>query len=187
MTGSVDSFMGLGAAAVLRPIGIDELADVRYLHELSVKRLAASHLSEGEVAAFIDYLRSADYTDRLAAIAAAGKLTGACLGGALAGTVGWQPANDGGDVARLVAVFVSPLYSGMGLARRLVLHGEAEASRAGFRTFAIRSPVGSAGFFIGLGYDIASSGAWPIGSGVSLPVSFMRKRVPGVVARLPRK
>ena len=90
MTQSLDSPKSLDAAASLRPISIDELADVRYLHELSVKRLAASHLSEREVAAFVAYLRSAEYTDRLTPIAAAGKLTGAYLDGALAGTAGWQ-------------------------------------------------------------------------------------------------
>jgi GNAT superfamily N-acetyltransferase len=187
MTGSLDSSRGLAAGVALRLAAIDELADIRYLHELSVKRLAASHLSEREVAAFIAYIRSSEYTDRLALIAAAGRLTGAYLNGALAGTAGWQPANDGGDVARLVAVFVSPLYAGIGLARRLVQHTENEASKAGFRTFAIRTPVGAVGCFIALGYAVASSGAWQIGSGISLPVSFMRKTEPASLVSLRLK
>jgi GNAT superfamily N-acetyltransferase len=175
MSESLDNSAGLCAASVLRPLGIDELADVRYLHELSVKRLAASHLSDREVAAFTGYLRSSEYSERMAPIAMAGMLTGAYVDSALAGTAGWQPANDGGDVARLLAVFVSPHYAGVGLAPRVVRHVEAEALKAGYRSFAIRTPVGSVGFFLSLGYDIASSGAWPIGPDVSLPVSFMRK------------
>ena len=79
------------------------------------------------------------------------------------------------SVARLVGVFISPLYARLGIGRRLVAAVEVQARRAGFTTFTIRAPLGASPFFERVGYEVASHGVWPITREVALPVAFLRK------------
>ncbi len=161
-----------------RAVTVDELSDVRYLHALSVKRLTASHLSEAEVAAFSSHVYSPSYASRLGDVASAGRLLGVFIEGELVATAGWIPANDAGAVARLMAIFVSPLYAGLGLGRLIVEAAESKACQAGFNAFTVRVPVNAIDFFTSLGYQTASNGVWSLGNGVDLPVAFMRRQQP---------
>lgn len=172
---STDLDSPLLAAVQLRPVTIDELSNVRHLHALAIRRLAASHLSEAEIEAFTQHVYSEAYSARLSDVVYAKRLTAALLAGELVATAGWIPANDAGAVARLMAVFVSPLYAGQGIARRIVTAVEDDARQAGFAAFTIRSPVGATGFFGVLGYEVASHGVWPLTRETALPVAFMRK------------
>ena len=165
------------SAAVLRPLGIDDLAAVRFLHALSIKRLAVSHLSEDELTAFAAYVGSIEYTDRLAQHVKANRLMGAILMDDIIATGGWMPANDSGATARLSAIFVSPLYALHGIGRLVVKAVEAQAMRAGFKTFTARVPIGAVGFFERVGYDVASHGVWTLPNQQPLPVGFVRKVV----------
>lgn len=162
----------------IAPVEIDHMSDVRYLHVLSARRLAAGMLSEGEITAFASHLKSEPYSARLAEIVQAKRLMAARLGNALAGTAGWIPANDAGAVARLVGVFVSPLYARLGIGRLLVETVEGHARQAGFGVFTIRAPLGASGFFANLGYEVASHGVWPLDRDTAVPVAFMRKTDP---------
>lgn len=171
-------------AVVVAPVDIDHMSDVRHLHALSARRLAAGMLSEAEIVAFAQHLYSEAYSARLADIVQSKRLLGARLPDMLVGTAGWTPANDAGSVARLVGVFISPLYAGMGLGRLLIEAVEAEARLAGFANFTIRAPLGASGFFAHLGYEVASHGVWPLDREVALPVAFMRKSDPVARPRL---
>lgn len=162
-------------AARLRPLTIDELSSVRYLHAVSIKRLAASHLSEAELVAFCAYVNSDAYTERLAEQVRNDRLIGAILMDELVATAAWSPANDSGGVARLMAVCVSPLYALNGLGRLVVAAAETEARKAGFQVFTTRAPIGAIEFFARLGYEVASHGVWTLPSGEPIPVGFMRK------------
>ncbi len=157
---------------------IDEMSSVRHLHSISAKRLAAGMLSEPEIAAFVDHIYSDGYSARMADVVAAGRLTTARLSGELVGSAGWLVANDSGAVARLIGVFVSPLYARQGIGRVLVAAAEAQARQAGFGTFTIRAPLGASAFFEHLGYEIASHGVWPLTRETALPVAFLRKPDP---------
>ena len=165
------------SAARLRALAIDDLATVRFLHTLAIRRLAVSHLSEEEMNAFVSYVGSIEYTDRLAAQTKAGRLVGAILLDEIVATAGWMPANDSGATARLSAVFVSPLFALHGLGRLVVGAVEAQAMQAGYKAFSIRAPIGAVGFFERLGYDVASHGVWTLPGQQPLPVGFLRKVV----------
>lgn len=168
----------LARAIEIGPVEIDHMSELRHLHALSARRLAAGMLSEGEIIAFANHIYSEAYSARIAEIVRVRRLLAARLDGALVGTAGWTPANDAGSVARLMGVFVSPLYARLGIARRLVEAVEAEAHQAGFAVYTIRAPLGAAEFFARLGYDVASHGVWPLDRDAALPVAFMRKVAP---------
>ena len=161
------------------------MSELRHLHALSARRLAAGMLSESEIIAFANHIYSEAYSARIAEIVRVRRLLAARLDGALVGTAGWTPANDAGSVARLIGVFVSPLYARLGIGRRLVEAVEAEAHQAGFAVYTIRAPLGAAEFFARLGYDVASHGVWPLDREAALPVAFMRKVAPVKSAAKP--
>ena len=165
----------LARAIEIGPAEIDNMSELRHLHALSARRLAAGMFSEAEIASFASYIYSEAYSARIADIVRVRRLLAARLDGALIGTAGWTPANDAGAVARLMGVFISPLYARLGVGRRLVAAVEAEAHQAGFAVFTIRAPLGAAEFFTRLGYDVASHGVWPLDRDAALPVAFMRK------------
>ncbi len=165
------------AAVDVGPAQIDEMSTIRHLHASSARRLAAGMLSETETAAFAAHIYSENHSSRVAEAIMSGRLMAARLAGELIGTGGWTPANDAGSVARLIAVFVSPLYARNGVGRRLVSAAETKAQAAGFTVFNVRAPLGASEFFEHLGYEITSHGVWPVDRDVSLPVAFLRKTV----------
>lgn len=176
MSGSSNTDPGasFAAAVELRPLTIDAMSAVRHLQATSAKRLAAGYLSDAEISAFTDYIYGQTYSGRMADVCTAGRLFGAWLDGTMIATGGWVIANDDESIARLVGLFVSPLYAGIGLGRLMVEAVEAQAAQAGFSAYTVRVPVGAAGFFAHLGYQPASYGVWPLTREISLPVAFMR-------------
>lgn len=154
---------------------IDQMSDLRHLHALSARRLAAGMLSDQEIEAFASHIYSDSYSLRLSEVVRARRLLAARLDGNLVATAGWTPANDAGAVARLVGVFVSPLYARQGIGRLLVEAVEVQAMQAGFAVCTVRAPLGAADFFAALGYEAASHGVWPLEREAALPVAFMRR------------
>jgi GNAT superfamily N-acetyltransferase len=173
---------GITDALEMAPAEIDEMSDLRHLHALSARRLAAGMLSDGEIEAFAAHIYSDAYSLRLSEVVRARRLVAARLGSTLVATAGWTPANDSGAVARLMAVFVSPLYARQGIGRMLVDTVEVLAQQAGFAVCTVRAPLGAADFFAALGYEAASHGVWPLDRESAIPVAFMRK----VTGRTPR-
>lgn len=171
-------------AVEVSPALIDDMSSIRHLHASSARRLAAGMLSETEIAAFVDHIYSEAYSSRVAEVVLARRLATARLHGELIGTAGWTPANDSGAVARLIAVFVSPLYAQRGIGKVLVQSAETQARAAGFSIFTMRAPLGASGFFERIGYDVASHGVWPLTRDAALPVAFLRKTDP-VTTRPP--
>lgn len=186
-TSSPPTGTSLLAAVELGHAAIDEMSSVRHLHASSAKRLAAGMLSEGEIAAFVDHIYTDGYSARISDVVAAGRLSTARLAGELIGSAGWLVASDSGAVARLIGVFVSPLYARHGIGRLLVAAAEAQARQAGFATFTVRAPLGASAFFEHLGYEAASHGVWPLTRDIALPVAFLRKPdpAPKIVALRP--
>jgi GNAT superfamily N-acetyltransferase len=161
----------LAGAAELRPIQIDELSTVRYIHAASLRLHAAQVLSEEEVEAFTQHVYAASYSDNLLRQS----LLGAYIDRELVGTAGWTVADDVGSSVRLRSIFVRPLFTGMGLGTRLVHAIEASARAAGFVSYSIRATVNATGFFEHLGYTVTSHGVRPLFGQKTLPVVFMRK------------
>lgn len=165
----------IASAAEIRPIGPDDLADVRSLQATSFRLLAAQTFTEDEIAAFTSYVYSFGYTEGLSEAIRRRQLFGAWFGGQLIGTAGWTAGDGNVSAARVRWVFVRPLFTGIGLGTRLVEAAEAGARRAGFRTLSAEAMSNSVEFFSGLGYEISSHGVRTLAPGKSLSVAYMRK------------
>jgi GNAT superfamily N-acetyltransferase len=168
---SPQAMPGAADRIALRPVGLDDWASVRYVHSAAFRAHANGHFTEAECDAFTNFVRSQRYIDRLIGQ----NVHAAWLDGELIGTSGWTPADDNGALARITAVFVRPLFTGMGIGRRLVLNAESHARAAGFERFSARVLVNAVGFFEKLGYDVTSHGVQTIGADQDLPITYMRK------------
>jgi GNAT superfamily N-acetyltransferase len=165
----------VAVSAVIRHVTFDNLSDVRYLHAQSIKNLASGEFSDEEVAAAKAHVYSPKYSEALSAAIGRQQFFGAWIGEALVGTAGWSALDDAAMVARIRSIFVSPLYSRMGLAQRLLSHVEAEATQAGLRIFSVRSMANANGFFVRQGYKVTSQGVRSLFADRSVPVTFLRK------------
>jgi GNAT superfamily N-acetyltransferase len=164
----------LAAAVVLRRIEVEHLSTVRYIHASSLRLHAAQVLSEDEISAFSTHVYTAAYGEHLLRQ----QLFGAFADNELLGTAGWTVADDTGTSVRLRSIFVRPLFTGMGLGRRLVHGVEEDARAAGFHAFSVRATLNAAPFFERLGYAVTSHGVRPLFGDKTLPVAFMRKIEP---------
>jgi ribosomal protein S18 acetylase RimI-like enzyme len=158
----------------IRRIGIDDHSNVRYLHIRSMREQSLAALSEAEVAAFAAFVSSPSYSDYLKTE----EMYGAFLDGQLIGTAAWQFNGDDGRVARISSVFVDPLFSRLGIGRRLLAEVETRAFRSGFAQLGTSSTINAVAFFEKLGYREASRGVRTLAPDCSLPVAFLRKSVP---------
>lgn len=163
--------MRVNVAIAIRPIGLDDLSDVRHVHGLAYRALTGPALAEDQVDALVEFVRSPQYSDYLLGHGC----VGAWIGNQLCGTAGWGPGTNIGVGAKLAGVCVDPLFSRLGIGRRLVEAAETRARRAGFSTVTSRTTANAVPFFAALGYTTSSQGAWMTPSGVSVPVVHMRK------------
>lgn len=177
------SSCGAADAAEIHPISFDDLSGVRYIHATSFRMLAAPHYLPDDIDAFTEYVYGVAYTDALADAVHRQQLFGAWLDGELVGTSGWSTADDGGTLARLRFMFVRPLFTGLGLGRRLLLEIEDLARQAGFHIFTLRATLNAVGFFTRLGYQITGSAVRPLSSTHALPVAFLQKMDPDATIR----
>ncbi len=169
--------VALSDRILIRPVGVDDWANVRYVHSTAFRVLSAAFCTPNEIDAFTAFVRSETYAERLMWE----NLHGAWLDDELVGTAGWIPADDSGTQARITSAFVPPLFTRMGVGRRLVRDAEARALAAGFARFGTRATLNSVGFFEKLGYDVTSYGVHAVMAHQTIPVTYMRKR-PAVVA-----
>lgn len=163
--------MSMSTTAELRPIGLDNLAELRHIHSLAYRTYLGNDLSDDQLEALVDFVHTPEYIELL--------LTTECLGAwieqRLCATASWTPGGIAGASAKLIGVCVDPMFGGLGLARRLVDEVELRARRAGFAVMSARSPISMAPFFEKLGYGGTSRGIWSTPCGVNIPVIHMRK------------
>src|SRR5690606_39296977 len=84
----------IATAAEIRPIGPDDLAEVRSLQSTSFRLLAGQTFTEEEIAAFTDHVYSLAYTEALSESIRRGQLLGAWLGRQRVGTGGWAARSE---------------------------------------------------------------------------------------------
>jgi ribosomal protein S18 acetylase RimI-like enzyme len=161
----------------VRRLGIDDFSNVRYLHITAMTAQSIDALSEAEVAAFAAFVRSPAYTDALVEE----ESYGALVDSQLVGTASWQFNGDDGHTARVSSVFVDPLFCRLGIGSRLLGEVEKRAFQSGFRQLGASVTSNAVPFFERLGYREASRGVKALGPGCSIPVVFMRKRIPRLV------
>lgn len=162
----------LSERILIRPVGVDDWANVRYVHSSAFRLHSASVCTPNEIDAFTAFVRSETYAERLMWE----NLHAAWLDGEIVGTAGWVPADDSGTQARITSVFVRPLFTGAGIGHRLVRDAEARALAAGFERFSARATLNSVTFFEKLGYDVTSYGVHAVMGHQTMPVTYMRKR-----------
>lgn len=158
-------------AIEVRPVGLDDFAHARYVHSTAFRLLVAPFVEDAALKAASERFQGADYTDDLMAQ----DLQAAWVGEEMVGTAGWITVDDHGRTARITSVFVRPLFTGLGIGRRLVAAAEARARLRGFTEFSVRTLPSTAGFYSRLGYEITSHGA-TVAGGENVPLAFMRKR-----------
>jgi GNAT superfamily N-acetyltransferase len=161
----------------VRLVVFDNLSDVRYLHAQSLKNLAGGELTDDEFAVAKAYVYSTKYVDTLGAAIRRRQLFGSWIGDVLVGTAGWSTMEDANTVARIRSIFVSPLYTRLGLAQQMLAHVEVHATAAGFTTYSVRSMANAAGFFVRQGYTVTSHGVRTLLPDRTVPVTFLRKSV----------
>ncbi len=167
----------IAAAAEIRPIGPDDLAEVRSLQASSFRVLASQTFTEEEVAAYSDHIYSMAYTEALSEAIRRGQLFGAWFDGQLVATAGWTAGDGSVSAARIRWVHVRPMFTGVGLGTRLVEVAEAAARKAGFDVLSVEATLNAAEFFQGLGYETSSHGVRSLPLGQNLPVAYMRKQL----------
>lgn len=159
---------GIAAQVLIRAVGLDDWSAVRHVHAASFNRFKAFDpelaAALGQLTASPEYIEDLQQED----------LHAAWLDNVLVGTCGWLATDDSGDAARITSLHVDPLFSRLGIGHLLIEDAEARAAAAGFGTFTARTIESSVGFFISLGYEIASYGSSSLGGAVA-PVIFLRK------------
>jgi GNAT superfamily N-acetyltransferase len=155
----------------VRPIGLDDFSELRYLHARSLSAQTVDVLTDEEVAAFEALVYSPAYTHMLMQE----EVFGAWLEDELVGTVSWHAIGDDGQSAGIGPVFVH--YARLGIGRRLLAEAEARARQSGFDKFAGWATANAVPFFEHFGYRIVSRGVKTLSPTCSLPVAFLRKEV----------
>lgn len=155
----------------VRPIGLDCLAELRHLHGQSYRSFLGGDLSQDQLDALLDYVRTPAYLDLILQT----ECLGAWIDDRLCATGSWTPGGVSSTGAKIAGVCVDPLFSGLGFGKRMVTEIEARARRAGFALMSARAPLSSTSFFEQLGYAGTSRGVWSTPCGVNVPVLHMRK------------
>lgn len=156
----------------LRPIGIDDFANLRYLHATSLRGQTLDVLSEEEVAAFDRLVYSPAY----ASLLMKEEVYGAWLDGELIGTVSWHAAGNSGAMASIGGIFVR--HPRLGIGRRLLAEVEARAHQCGFERLSACATANAVPFFLKFGYEKVSRGVRSLSFDCVLPVTFVKKRLP---------
>ena len=165
-------------AVAVRRVGLDDYAQVRYLHARAMRAQCGDALSDGEIGAFLAFVESPAYSDHLRTE----ELHGAFLDGQLIGTASWLANADDGETARIASVFTHPMFTRLGLGGRLLAEVEGRATQSGFDQLGASAIISAVPFFERHGYMEASRGVKAFGPECWLPVAFLRKRISSSLA-----
>jgi len=168
VAGAPDSLLQL---LEIRPLGIDDLSTVRYVVSAAFQRTAKEHYSAAEVEAFADFVRSPHYSDLLLG----NRAYGAWVGSEMVGVAAWCIGEPKSATARVLSLFVHPMFGANGIGTRLGEYLADEARAAGYRALEASVTLNAAAFFERLGYLETRRGVWGLPSGRELPIAFMRK------------
>jgi putative acetyltransferase len=160
-------------AVAVRRIGLDDHSQVRHVHTRAMRAHSGDALSDAELAACLDFIGSAAYSDHLLVE----EVHGAFVDGQLAGTASWLANSDDGKTARIASVLVDPMLARLGIGSRLLAEVERRAAQSGFHQLGASATMNAVAFFERHGYAEASRGVKAFGPECWLPVAFLRKRV----------
>jgi GNAT superfamily N-acetyltransferase len=155
----------------IRALGVDHLSAARYVVETAFARGAKGHYSPADKQAFQEFVRSPHYADVLLG----NRTYGAWVGSDMVGVASWSLSDTPSPTARVVALFVHPLFSRNGLGTRLTEYLEVEAATAGYRAVEISATLNAASFFEQAGYIETARHGWRLPAGQVMPTVLMRK------------
>ena len=121
----------------IRALSVDHLSTARYVVATAFARGANDHYSTADMEAFAEFVRSPHYADVLLG----NRTYGAWVGSDMVGIAAWSAGEAPSPTARVVAVFVHPLFSGNGIGTRLTEYLEVEAANAGYRALEISATL----------------------------------------------
>ncbi len=163
-----------GATAPLIRATIDHLSAIRYVHAQSL-RAATLKWADAEAAeAYVEHVYAPAYSVDIERAINTGHCLAAMIDGRIVGTCGWSPAEEAGAAARIRWCHVLPIFTGLGLGRRLLAAVEAAAEDDGCWTFIARSNQQAMRFFEAAGYGVTAHSTRMVGTH-SLPVAYLRK------------
>lgn len=148
-----------------------DLEEVRRLHALAFRQLAASHHDAAQIAAHEALIVAPDYA---ADVARSNLVLARHETDGLIATAGWLALEDRPHTARIRKVFVHPGWARKGLATALVQAAEKAAAAAGYPNLFVRANVNAVPLYQALGYRAEASGIMPAGS-AELPVVYMSR------------
>lgn len=160
-------------AVTFRPVTLDDLSSIRYVHMTAFRILGAEYHSADEIQAYVDDMVHMEYFEEILQY----DIYCAQVEDEIVGTGGWCPTDDSGSTARIRKVFVRPLFTNVGIGSMLVQLAEQRAIQAGYENFSVRANINAVSFYESLDFEISSYGVMPTRSGIDLPVAFMRKRI----------
>ena len=157
---------------MVRAAGPSDVPAIEALHRASVRELAAGYYAPAVLERFL----AAGTVDR-DLIDAGTYYLAEILGGPV-GSGGWTAVDDGPGGAwraRIRSVFVHPRWARHGIGRRLVLHAEAEAARAGVAHFELEASLARVQLYQHLGYRQVQRCGHTLPDGTTLPGIRMEK------------
>ncbi|MGI9426912.1 MAG: GNAT family N-acetyltransferase, partial [Hyphomicrobiaceae bacterium] len=110
----------LGHDVAVAPVTLDDIGEVRALQRACFTSMQARHSNEAETIAFHSLLASGSYSAELAVSVKRQNLLGAYLDGRLVGSATWTTSREDKRAGRIRFLFVSPLFNGCGIGRRLL-------------------------------------------------------------------
>ena len=155
----------------IRALSVDHLSTARYVVGTAFARGAKDHYSTADMQAFAEFVRSPHYADVLLG----NRTYGAWVGSDMVGVASWSVGEAPSPTARVVAVFVHPLFSRNGLGTRLTEYLEVEAATAGYRALEISATLNATSFFEQSGYIETARRGWGLPAGHVMPTALMRK------------
>lgn len=169
VSGAPDSMLQL---LEIRQLSVDDLSTARYVVSAAFATGAKGHYSAAEAEAFAAFVRSPHYAD----ILHGNRAYAAWVGSEMVGVAAWSPGEEKSPTARILAIFVHPLFAGHGIGTRLGEYLADEAGAAGYRAIEASVTLNAVPFFADrLGYVELRRTAWGFPSGRELAVAFMRK------------
>ena len=164
----------VGATAPIIRATIYHLSAIRYIHAQSLQAATLKWADAKAAEAYGGHVYAPAYSIDIERAINTGRCFAAMIDGRLVGTCGWAPAEEAGSAARIRWCHVLPIFTGLGLGRRLLSTVEAAAEEDGCWTFIARSSQQAVRFFETAGYGITAHGTRMVGTH-SLPVTYLRK------------
>jgi GNAT superfamily N-acetyltransferase len=169
--------MRVGAGTPIIHATIDHLSAIRYVHAQSLRAAALTWADENQAQAYASFIYAPEYSSPMERAIGSHRLFAASIDGRIVGTCGWSPMEDHSPIARIRWCYVLPMFSRLGIGRRLLSATEASAEAEGYLTLVVEATPDAVGFFETAGFGVTAQGTRSLPGAESLPVTYLRRRL----------